>query len=204
MSPISASQVNLIAVSKTQPQAAIIELIEQGQLEFGENKVQEAQEKWTQICLQYPSIKLHLIGSLQTNKVKEALQVFDVIETIDRPSLVDKIAKEIASSNNIVCKEFFIQVNIGEEAQKGGVMPNDLPDLLAYIETNAPNIKITGLMCVPPADKPPAPYFALLNKLANEAGIKNLSMGMSGDYIEAIRLGATHIRVGTALFGERK
>lgn len=200
--PLAAKQVTLIAVSKTHPAEAILPLLEAGHRVFGENRVQEAAEKWPALREKYPDIQLHLIGSLQSNKVKEALQLFDAIHTIDRQSLVEAIVKESAKLKDVRCKQFFVQVNIGEEAQKGGVSPKETPDLIDYIRSqNA--FPLSGLMCVPPAEESPAPYFALLHKMAAELELPHLSMGMSGDYETAIRLGATHIRVGTALFGER-
>ncbi|MEI7670099.1 MAG: alanine racemase, partial [Pseudomonadota bacterium] len=148
----------------------------------------------------YPDIELHLIGSLQSNKVKTALKLFDVIQTIDRKSLVDTIIKESVKQDDIRCNRFFIQVNIGEEPQKGGVFPENFNDLLEYIDKK---INITGLMCVPPTDFPPAPHFALVHKLAKENSLHDLSMGMSDDYETAIRFGANFVRIGTALFGAR-
>ena len=201
-SPLASSHITLIAVSKTHPAEAIVPLIGAGQKIFAENRVQEAAEKWPAICEKHADIELHLIGSLQTNKVKEALLLFDVMHTVDRPALVDAIVKEIGKSTSIRCKQFFVQVNIGEESQKGGVNPADLPGLMEYI--NQAGLSISGLMCVPPVGIEPAPHFALLYKMAYELKLPNLSMGMSADYETAVRLGATHIRVGTALFGERQ
>ncbi len=202
-SPLAAKHVKLIAVSKAQSIEAITELLEAGQRVFGENRVQEAAEKWPNLREKYPDIELHLIGSLQTNKVREALELFDVIEAVDRVGLVDAIVKESSKLNAIRCKKFFIQVNIGNEPQKGGISIEALPHLLAACNLQ-PATLVSGLMCVPPADQLPAPYFALLYKLAKEHSLPNLSMGMSGDYETATRLGATHVRIGTALFGERK
>lgn len=207
-SPLAATDITLVAVSKAQPKEAVLSLIEAGQRVFGENRVQEAQEKWVDIRKLYPDVQLHLIGSLQTNKVKQALSLFDVMHTVDRPSLADAIVKEMAKFSGVRCKTFFVQVNIGEEEQKGGVNPKDLPELLRYIQQAGRALppgafSISGLMCVPPAEVSPAPYFALLHKMAQEHTLPFLSMGMSSDYETAIRLGATHIRIGTALFGER-
>lgn len=195
--------VQLIAVSKGQPRPLIDQLLADGQRLFGENRIQEALDKWPSLRARYPDTELHLIGGLQTNKTKEALALFDVIETIDRTELVDAIAKEILkdASGSLRCKRFFIQVNIGEELQKSGVAPAATKSLLDYCQQK--NIFVEGLMCIPPAGSPPAPYFALLHKMAKEYGLLHLSMGMSGDYETAIRLGATHVRIGTALFGER-
>jgi pyridoxal phosphate enzyme (YggS family) len=197
---LAAKQVALIAVSKAHSAEAMLPLLQAGHRIFGENKVQEAEAKWPALREQFPDIELHLIGSLQSNKAREALTLFDVIETIDRPSLVEAIAKERAKAS-LRCQRFFLQVNIGEEQQKGGVLPAGLAELLTLC--NSHNLPIAGLMCVPPSDENPAPYFALLHKLAAEHGILELSMGMSGDFETAIRFGATHVRVGTALFGER-
>lgn len=248
VSPLPRSPATLIAVTKTHPLTVIEEAIRLGITDFGENKVQEAAAKYPAIKAKYPHIKLHLIGGLQSNKVKEALALFDVIHTIDRPKLVDAVVKEVAGGKWQVTGEewralshspshppasggdkkrgaraediqnspegmittatrhlpptFLIQVNTGEEPQKGGVSPAELPALLAYCK--AAGLPISGLMCIPPANKPPAPHFALLQKLAATHGLKELSMGMSGDYKIALRFGASMIRLGTALFGERE
>lgn len=199
-SPAATQSVVLVAVAKAHPAEAMLPLLEAGHIVFGENKVQEAEAKWPGLREKFPAIELHLIGSLQSNKAQEALELFDVIETIDRASLVDALTKERAKASSR-CSQFFVQVNIGEEEQKGGVLPLELPALLAHCK--AKGLPITGLMCVPPAEENPAPYFALLHKMGKEHGIHNLSMGMSGDYEVAVRLGATHVRVGTALFGQR-
>jgi len=207
-SSASAKEVTLVAVSKTHGSEDIIPLIEAGQKVFGENRVQEAAEKWPAIREKYPDVELHLIGSLQTNKVREALALFDAIHTVDRESLVDAIIKE-SKRKGMRCKRFFIQVNTGEEPQKSGVLPKDFPKLMEYIKLATCHLplntfSITGLMCVPPADVEPAPHFALLHTMAQQYKLAHLSMGMSGDYETAIRLGSTHVRIGTALFGERK
>ncbi len=201
-SSLAAREVTLIAVSKTHPAEALIPLIEAGHRVFCENRVQEAAEKWPALRERYPDIELHLIGSLQTNKVKDALALFDVIHTVDRPSLVDAIAKE-RSRHAGRCGHFLVQVNTGEEPQKGGVKPEELEELMRYTDTHASCFTVSGLMCVPPAGVPPAPHFALLHTIAHGMNLPYLSMGMSGDYETAIRFGATHIRVGTAIFGER-
>jgi pyridoxal phosphate enzyme (YggS family) len=193
--------VTLIAVSKTQPAEAILSLLEAGQRDFGENRVQEAQAKWPGLRERYPDIRLHLIGALQTNKVKEALTLFDTMHTVDRESLVDAIIKERGEGRGTRCREFFIQVNTGQEPQKSGAAPDKTAALAAYCR--AVELPVCGLMCVPPVGEPPAPHFALLRALAEKLGLAHLSMGMSGDYETAVRLGATHVRVGTALFGER-
>ncbi len=193
------SDITLVAVSKFHPTEALSDAIAAGQFVFGENRVQEAYEKWPPLKAHHPQVCLHLIGPLQTNKVKQALELFDVIETIDRPKLVDEIIKHLPKLKQQ--PSFYVQVNIGEEAQKGGVMPAELNSLLDYCAERG--LPIAGLMCIPPAEEPPAPYFALLNSLARRHKIKILSMGMSGDFEQAISLGATHVRVGTAIFGQR-
>jgi len=195
-----AFSVQLVAVSKFQPDEKIQEALDAGLRVFGENRVQEACEHWGVRRSVYPDLELHVIGPLQTNKAKEAVALFDVIETVDRPALIDELKKECRKQQKF--PRFFVQVNVGEEPQKGGVMPADLPVLLDYAAQSG--LRIEGLMCIPPADDPPALYFALLMKLAARYNLPNLSMGMSGDFEKAIALGATHIRVGTALFGDRK
>lgn len=193
------SEITLIAVSKTKPAAAILPLLEQGHRVFGENRVQEAQGKWPELREQYPDIELHLIGQLQSNKAEDAVALFDCIHALDRSSLLKALAKAMdKAGRRVPC---FIQVNVGEEAQKGGCAVGELPALLA--EARAAQIPIAGLMCIPPAEIEPAPFFALLAKLATDNGLVGLSMGMSGDYETAVMLGATHVRVGTALFGAR-
>ena len=194
-----ADAVTLIAVSKTQNADAIRPLIASGQRVFGENRVQEAAAKWPALKAETPSIELHLVGQLQSNKAEEAVALFDAIHSIDRPSLVEALAKAMEKTGQRpAC---FVQINIGDEPQKGGVAIRELPALLG--EARAADLPIAGLMCVPPAEVEPAPYFALLAKLAREEGVEGLSMGMSGDYPTAVTLGATHVRVGTALFGAR-
>lgn len=190
----------LVAVSKKQPQERITQALEAGQRVFGENRVQEAGEHWRDLRVKHQDLELHLIGPLQTNKVPDALALFDVIQTIDRPKLVNALAAEIQKTGkNIEC---FIQVNTGEEEQKSGVVPGDLSELLGYCRDK--KLNVTGLMCIPPSEEPPALHFALLKKLAEENNLTNLSMGMSADYEKAIALGATHIRLGTAVFGQRE
>lgn len=191
--------VSLIAVSKTWGADAIRPLIDAGQRVFGENRVQEAQAKWPALRAEAPDIELHLIGRLQSNKAADAVASFDAIHSIDRPSLVEALAAAMAASGR--APACFVQVNLGEEPQKGGVPAAGLPALLATARSAA--LPIAGLMCIPPAGVEPAPYFALLAKLARRHGLKGLSMGMSGDYETAVTIGATHVRVGTALFGER-
>ena len=193
--------ITLIAVSKRQPQEKILEALETGHRHFGENRVQEAYEHWETIKPTMSDLCLHLIGPLQTNKVKEAVVLFDVIHSVDREKLARKLSDEMrAQDKQIPC---FIQVNIGEEEQKSGILPADLPAFLEFCRKDC-GMNIIGLMCIPPVDEPAALYFALLKKMAEEHGLSQLSMGMSGDYDKAIPLGATHIRVGTALFGTRK
>jgi pyridoxal phosphate enzyme (YggS family) len=192
-------EVTLVAVSKTHPAEAIAALIEAGQRVFGENRVQEAQAKWPTLRERYPQAELHLVGTLQSNKAADAIALFDAIHSLDRPSLVAALAKAMdKAGRRVPC---FVQVNIGEEAQKGGVAIGELPALLA--EARSADIPLAGLMCVPPLDIEPAPFFALLDKLARDHGLVGRSMGMSGDFETAIMLGATHVRVGTALFGAR-
>ncbi|AYO75449.1 YggS family pyridoxal phosphate-dependent enzyme [Sphingobium yanoikuyae] len=195
----SGEDITLIAVSKTQEADAIRPLIAAGQRVFGENRVQESQEKWPALREDHPDIALHLVGQLQSNKAADAVALFDVIHSLDRPSLLTALAKAMdAAGKRVPC---YIQVNIGAEEQKGGCAIADVPALIAAARDA--DIPLLGLMAVPPADVEPAPYFALLAKMAREEGLPRLSMGMSGDYETAIMLGATDIRVGTALFGNR-
>lgn len=191
--------VTLIAVSKTHQADAIQPLIDTGQRVFGENRVQEAQGKWPALRAAHPDIALHLIGQLQSNKAEEAVALFDYIHSLDRPSLLTALAKAMdKAGRQVPC---FVQVNIGDEAQKGGCPIGELPAFLKQVR--AADIPLAGLMCIPPADTEAAPFFALLAKLAADHGITGLSMGMSGDYETAVMLGATQVRVGTALFGSR-
>ena len=193
------SDVTLIAVSKTHDAPAIQPLIDAGQRVFGENRVQEAQAKWPALREAHPDIELHLIGQLQSNKAEEAVALFDVIHSLDRPSLLTALAKAMdKAGRRVPC---FVQVNIGDEAQKGGCPIAELP---AFLEAaRAADVPLAGLMCIPPADTEAAPFFAFLAKLAADHGLTGLSMGMSGDYETAVMLGATHVRVGSALFGAR-
>ncbi|MDC0886655.1 YggS family pyridoxal phosphate-dependent enzyme [Altererythrobacter sp.] len=191
--------VTLIAVSKTHPADRIVPLLDQGQRVFGENRVQEAQEKWPALREDYSGVELHLIGQLQSNKAEDAVALFDVIHSLDRPSLVKALGKAMAKTGRQV--PCFVQVNIGAEDQKGGCAIADVPTLIA--QAREAGIPVAGLMCIPPADIEPAPFFALLDKLARDNGLEGRSMGMSSDFETAIMLGATHIRVGTALFGAR-
>lgn len=193
------ADVTLIAVSKTHDAPTIQPLIDAGQRVFGENRVQEAQGKWPALREGYPDIELHLIGQLQSNKAEEAVALFDVIHSLDRPSLLTALAKAMdKAGRRVPC---FVQVNIGDEAQKGGCPIAELPAFLEAVR--AADVPLAGLMCIPPANTESAPFFALLAKLAADHGLTGLSMGMSGDYETAVMLGATHIRVGTALFGSR-
>ena len=192
-------EVTLVAVSKTHSADAIRSLLEAGQRVFGENRVQEAQEKWPALREEYPDVHLHLVGQLQSNKAEDAAALFDCIHSLDRPSLVKALAKAFDKTDRRV--PCFVQVDIGEEEQKGGCAIADLPALLE--QAREAGIPIAGLMCVPPLGLEPAPYFALLAKIADEHGLEGRSMGMSGDFPTAIMLGATHVRVGTALFGDR-
>ncbi|MFM9899114.1 YggS family pyridoxal phosphate-dependent enzyme [Sphingorhabdus sp.] len=191
--------IHLIAVSKTRSVEEIAPLILQGQMLFGENRVQEAASKWPALKERHAGIQLHLIGQLQSNKAEEAVALFDVIHSVDRLSLVIALGKAMQRLQRAV--PCFIQVNIGAEAQKGGCSVAELPDLLKAAQES--DIPVAGLMCIPPADVEAAPFFALLAELSARYGLPQLSMGMSDDFETAIMLGATHIRVGTALFGER-
>ena len=194
-----AGDVTLIAVSKTHGAEAIEPLLAAGQREFGENRVQEAQGKWPALKETWPDARLHLIGQLQSNKADEAVALFDVIHSVDRPSLVAALGKAMEKAGRR--PDCFLQVNVGEEEQKGGCLPAELPALIEAAK--AAGLPVVGLMCIPPADVEPAPYFALLAKLARRHGLQGLSMGMSGDYETAVTIGASHVRVGTALFGAR-
>ena len=194
-----APSTTLVAVTKTHGAERIRPLLEAGHRVFGENRVQEAQAKWPALKSEFPDIELHLIGPLQTNKLRDALGLFDVIQTLDRPRLADALAAEAARGAPV--PDLLIQVNTGEEPQKAGVAPTDAPALIALARESG--LKVKGLMCIPPADVAPAPHFALLAKIAREHGMPLLSMGMSADFETAIRFGATHVRVGSALFGAR-
>lgn len=193
-------EVQLVAVSKTFDATAIEPMLHAGQRIFGENRVQEAQGKWPDLKSTYRGIELHLIGPLQTNKVKDAVALFDVIETVDR----EKLAKALAAEMNNTARHLpcFVQVNIGGEAQKAGIAPEYATEFVAKCR-DTHGLNIIGLMCIPPADEAPGPYFAQLAELAQLAKVDNLSMGMSGDFEMAIAMGASHVRVGSALFGAR-
>jgi pyridoxal phosphate enzyme (YggS family) len=194
------SLVQLIAVSKTFAAEAIAPVLASGQRVFGENRVQEAKAKWPAIVAGTPGIELHLIGPLQSNKAKEAVALFDAIHSVDRPSICEALAKEIEKQGR--SPTLFVQINTGEEPQKAGIAPADAD---AFITSCARDFRLTisGLMCIPPADDAPAPHFALTAKIAARNGLKLLSMGMSADFVDAIRMGATHVRVGSAIFGHR-
>lgn len=193
------AQTRLVAVSKTVAQEGVREALSAGQRLFGENRVQEALAKFPQLKQEFPDCELHLIGPLQTNKVKDALLLFDVIQTLDRTRLADALAAARDKSGQ--CPRLFVQVNTGEELQKAGVMPGEAENLIAYVRNL--NLPLIGLMCIPPFDDDAAPHFAFLAKLAKENGLAELSMGMSGDFETAIRFGASYVRVGSAIFGAR-
>ncbi|MEO5755682.1 MAG: YggS family pyridoxal phosphate-dependent enzyme [Mesorhizobium sp.] len=195
-----AGAVTLVAVSKTFDAADISLVIEAGQRVFGENRVQEAQGKWPDLKQAFAGIELHLIGPLQSNKAKEAVALFDVIETVDREKIAAELAREISRQGR--APKLYVQVNTGSEPQKAGIEPRDAVAFVTRCR-DVHGLAIQGLMCIPPADENPGPHFALLEKLAREAGIEKLSMGMSGDYETAIAFGATSVRVGSAIFGSR-
>jgi PLP dependent protein len=194
------ASVTLVAVSKTFDAAAIGPVIDAGQRVFGENRVQEAKAKWPPLRSKHPSLELHMIGPLQSNKTKDAVALFDAIHSIDRPSLCEALAKEIQKQGRH--PTLLVEINTGGEPQKAGVLPQDADAFLARCR-DSHGLAISGLMCIPPADEAPAPHFALTAKLAARNGLPLLSMGMSADYAVAIAMGATHIRVGSAIFGAR-
>jgi len=194
------ASVTLIAVSKTFDADAITPIIAAGQRVFGENRVQEAKAKWPGLMSAYPGLALHLIGPLQSNKAKEAVALFDAIHSVDRPSICEALAKEINSQNKR--PELFVQLNTGEEPQKAGVAPAEADAFVASCREKY-GLEISGLMCIPPVGDAPAPHFALTAKIAARNGLSKLSMGMSADFATAIQFGATHIRVGSAIFGHR-
>jgi PLP dependent protein len=195
------ASIKLVAVTKTVPPDVIEEAIGAGQRLFGENRVQEAHAKWPLLKERHPDIELHLIGPLQSNKVREAVALFDVIETVDRPKLARALAEEMTRAGNR--PRLFVQVNTGEEPQKAGVLPAETDQFVAFCRQDL-NLVIEGLMCIPPFDEEPAMHFALLAKIAARLGIEELSMGMSGDFARAIQFGATYVRIGTAVFGARR
>ncbi|HYC03391.1 MAG TPA: YggS family pyridoxal phosphate-dependent enzyme [Azospirillaceae bacterium] len=192
--------VTLVAVSKVQPVLKLRAALAAGQRVFGENRVQEAKAKWPELKAEYPDVELHLIGPLQTNKVKEAVALFDVIQTVDRPKLAQALAEECRRQNRR--PRFLVEVNTGNEPQKAGIAPSEVGAFLAACKAEW-GLQVTGLMCIPPAEEEPTLHFALLADLAKRFFVPGLSMGMSGDYEPAVRMGATHVRVGTAIFGER-
>lgn len=194
------SSVTLMAVSKTFDADAIVPVIAAGQRVFGENRVQEAKAKWPDLMAVHPGLALHLIGPLQSNKAKEAVALFDAIHSVDRPSICEALAKEIVKQGRR--PDLFVQLNTGEEPQKAGIAPGDADDFIAACRDTY-GLTISGLMCIPPADDAPAPHFALTAKIAARNGLKQLSMGMSADFAIAIQFGATHVRVGSAIFGKR-
>lgn len=193
-------QIELVAVSKVHDAARIRLALEAGHRVYGENRVQEAEEKWPALKADYPDVALHLIGPLQRNKVKRAVQLFDVIETIDRLKLAKAVATEIGQQNKQL--DCYVQINTGEEPQKAGILPADADAFIQQCISEF-NLPIVGLMCIPPAEEEPSPHFALLAKIAERNGLHKLSMGMSGDFETAIRFGASSVRVGTAIFGVR-
>jgi PLP dependent protein len=192
--------VHLVAVTKTFGPEAIIPVLDTGHRLFGENRVQEAKAKWPPLRARFPDVELHLIGPLQSNKAKEAVALFDAIHTIDRPKIAEAVAGEMAKQSKRLT--LFIEVNTGEEPQKAGVLPKEAAGLLRLCREDL-KLDIAGLMCIPPHDEEPAVHFAFLAKLAGELGLSGLSMGMSADFETAIRFGATHVRIGSAIFGER-
>ncbi len=189
----------LVAVSKVQPQARVEAVLEEGHRLFGENKVQEAAGRWPSFQERYEGISLHLVGPLQTNKARQAMEMFDAIHSLDRPKLARTLARLAQETGG--CPDLFVQVNTGEEPQKAGVLPADADGFVA--ECRALDLPVHGLMCIPPVDEEPSLHFALLAKIAARNGLTGLSMGMSGDFERAIAFGATHVRVGSAIFGER-
>ena len=194
-----AEDVNLLAVSKVQPEERVRAVLDEGHRVFGENRVQEAQGRWEPLRSEYADVALHLIGPLQTNKTKQALDLFHAIHSVDRPKLARKLADEIQARG--VAPELFVQVNTGEEPQKSGVLPGEADAFIS--DCLAMDLPIRGLMVIPPVDEAPSLHFALLAKIAARNGLTGLSMGMSADFEQAISLGATHVRVGSAIFGER-
>lgn len=191
--------VMLVAISKTQPEARIDAAIAAGQRVFGENRVQEAQAHWASRRESVDDLELHLVGPLQTNKVRDAVALFDVIQTLDRQKLAEHLAREFDRAGT--SRRCFVQVNTGEEPQKAGILPAEADDFIAACR--ALELPVEGLMCIPPADEPAPPHFALLGEIAARNGVVNLSMGMSADFESAVELGATHVRVGTGVFGPR-
>ncbi len=192
-------QVKLIAVSKVQPNARVEKVLEQGQRIFGENRVQEAAGKWPNFRASFDAIDLHLLGPLQTNKARQAVELFDAIHSLDRPKLAATLARLAQETGR--CPDLFVQINTGKEPQKAGIMPEDADDFIA--SCRAMDLPLHGVMCIPPVEETPALHFALLAKIAQRNGLSGLSMGMSADFEIAISFGATHVRVGSAIFGAR-
>ena len=206
--PLAAPSTTLLAAAKGQPIPLIEEAIAAGITDFGENRVQEAKDKWPDLKKKHSGVRLHLIGPLQTNKVGDALVLFDVIQTVDRPKLAEVLSSELrvqserkSQHSTLKTHHFFIQVNTGKEPQKAGVIPEEADDFIRYCK--GLNLPVIGLMCIPPVDDVAAPHFALLREIALRSGLKELSMGMSGDFEAAVRMGSTCVRIGRALFGER-
>jgi pyridoxal phosphate enzyme (YggS family) len=195
-----ANETRLIAVTKGHGPQRILPVLEGGQLCFGENRVQEAKTKWPELRARFPNVELHLIGPLQTNKAREAVELFDAIHSLDREKLADALKTELTRRPKPL--QLFVEVNAGEEAQKSGIAPKDTPAFVRHCRDRL-ELPVVGLMCIPPLGEQPALHFALLKKLAHESGLSSLSMGMSEDFETAIRFGATHVRIGTAIFGER-
>ncbi len=194
------AEITLVAVTKTHGAASIRPALAAGHRVFGENRVQEAEEKWPALKQDFPNLRLHLIGPLQRNKVRRAVRLFDVIETVDRPELAQALSAAMAEERRR--PEVFVQVNTGEEIQKAGIAPTEAAALVRLARDEL-GLAVRGLMCIPPLGEPPGLHFALLREIARGTGVPDLSMGMSGDYAEAIRFGATFVRIGTAIFGER-
>lgn len=195
----AAGSTQLIAVSKVQPLERVVAVLDAGHRLFGENKVQEAQGRWADLMTQYDGVSVHLLGPLQTNKAKAAVELFDAIHSLDRAKLARKLA-DLAQDRG-VCPELFVQVNTGEEPQKAGILPGEADGFVA--ECRGMDLPLAGMMCIPPVDEEPALHFGLLRKIAERNGLAGLSMGMSADFETAVALGATHVRVGSAIFGER-
>lgn len=200
ISSLSKNRTQLLVVTKTQSIETIEPLLAEGHRIFGENRVQEALSKWPSLKHRYPDIELHLIGPLQTNKLKQAVALFDVIETVDRAELAEKLAKELKHTDKKL--RCYIQINTGEEPQKAGIHPSEASAFITYCQEEL-SLPIEGLMCIPPVSEDPALHFALLKKLALQHHLPQLSMGMSNDYMTAIQFGATYVRIGSAIFGER-
>lgn len=194
------SDVTLVVVSKTYGPTEIEPVLLSGHRIFGENRVQESQGKWPALKARFPDVELHLIGPLQSNKAKEAVALFDVIETVDRPSIAEALSKEFQKT--VRRPKLYVQINTGEEPQKAGVSPKEADAFLKRCREEW-HLEISGLMCIPPVDEPPSPHFALLRKIAERNGLQTLSMGMSSDFDAAIQVGATHVRIGSAIFGAR-